>query len=94
MRTKVIVNHANEARESCWTLIQEDDRSLHVQQRAIYPDGVRHERTVPINDFMRENGPPPRALQILIERMFDDAQGPWAGGGARKLTVEQRQEQA
>jgi hypothetical protein len=76
MRTKVIVNHANETRTSCWTLIQDDDRSLHVHQSATYAGGRRHERTVPINDFLRENGPPPEALQTLIDRMFEGAEKP------------------
>ena len=63
---------SNHVRDSLWTLIQNDDGTLHVEQKADYPDGDHRERTVPINDFMKESGPPPRWLQELIDRMFDE----------------------
>ena len=72
MRTRVIATHTNEVRESCWTLIQMDDGTLHVERRAQYADGDQRQRVVPIDDFMREDGPPPRALQAIINRMFAD----------------------
>jgi hypothetical protein len=73
MRTKVIATHSNEVRDSRWTLVQHDDGSLHVAQEAKYhSDDKVLTRSVPINDFLRENGPPPRHLQKLIDRMFDD----------------------
>ena len=73
MKSKVVSHHVNAVRDSRWTLIQEDDGTLHVEQQASYSDGAQHRRVAPINDFMREVGPPPRALQTLIDRMFDDA---------------------
>jgi hypothetical protein len=72
MKRKIITNHTNDVRDSCWTLIQNDDGALHVEQEVEYRDGQRRKRVVPINDFMRENGPPPRALQSLVDRMFND----------------------
>jgi hypothetical protein len=72
MKRKTIADITNEVRHSCWTLIQNDDGTLHVRQQADYPNGDRKERLVPINDFMRETGPPARWLQKLIDRMFDD----------------------
>jgi hypothetical protein len=73
MRRKVIVRKEGELWDSCWPLIQSDDGTLHVEQKADYRGGTHHERVVPINDFLREDGPPPRWLQPLIDRMFDDA---------------------
>jgi hypothetical protein len=74
MRTKVFAARDNEVRDSSWTLVQHDDRSLHVEQEATYhADGQARKRSVPINDFLRENGPPPLALQALVDRMFADA---------------------
>ena len=69
MQKRVIATHTNEVRESCWTLIQMDDGTLHVEQRARYADGDQKQRIVSINDFMRESGPPPRALQPIILRV-------------------------
>jgi hypothetical protein len=63
---------SNEVRDSLWTLIQDDDGALHVEQKADYPDGTHRERVVPINEFMMETGPPPRWLQKFIDRMFDE----------------------
>ena len=50
-----------------------DDGTLHVEQRVQYANGDKDQRIVPINDFMRESGPPPRALQTIINGMFVDA---------------------
>jgi hypothetical protein len=73
MKRKIIASIANDVRDSCWTLIQNDDGTLHVEQEAEYRDGDQKKRIVPINDFMRENGPLPQTLQKLIDRMFKDA---------------------
>lgn len=73
MKRQIIANVTNEVRDSRWTLIQNDDGTLHVEQEAKYWNGNHRRRIVPINDFMREDGPPPRWLQKLIDRMFDDA---------------------
>ena len=73
MKRRIIVEHVNEVRTSRWDLIQQDDGTLHVEQHATDADGTKHRRIVPINDFMHEGGPPPRALQARIDRMFDDA---------------------
>ncbi|MGC1305221.1 MAG: hypothetical protein WA840_22865 [Caulobacteraceae bacterium] len=72
MRQKIIADITNNTRQSRWTLIQEDDGSLHIEQEAEYPTGDHKKRIVPINDFMRETGPPSRQLQKLIDRMFDE----------------------
>jgi len=72
MKTKVIADIRNDVRQSCWTLIQNDDRTLHVQQEVEYRDGGRQKRVLPINEFLIEGGPPPRWLHELIARMFDD----------------------
>ena len=73
MKKTLIASHANELRDSRWSLVQNDDGTLHVEQEAEYADGDRKKRTVAINEFMLEAGPPPRALQKLIDRMFADA---------------------
>jgi hypothetical protein len=72
MKIKVIATRSNELRDSCWRLLQLDDGTLHVEQEAEYRNGERKKRIVPINDFMRESGPPPRWLPKLVDRMFDD----------------------
>jgi hypothetical protein len=71
-KSKEFAHHANEVRESRWRLVQAEDGALYVEQEADYPDIGKKERSVPINDFLRE-GPagPPRELQKLIDRMFD-----------------------
>jgi hypothetical protein len=71
-RSKMFAHHADEVRESWWRLIQAEDGALYVDQEATYRDGEHKQRTVQINDFLRENGPPPRVLQTLIDRMFED----------------------
>ena len=70
MKRKVFAEATNEVRKSLWVLVQSDDRTLHVEQNAQYRDGARHQRTVSINDFMLESGPPPRALQALLDKLF------------------------
>ncbi len=75
MRRKVITTHSNEVRDSCWTLIQFDDLTLHVEQEVIQADGQQMKRITPINDFIREGGPPPRCLQKMIDRMFVNDEG-------------------
>jgi hypothetical protein len=72
MRRKVTADVTNEVRYSRWTLVQNDDGTLHVEQEATYPDGDHKKRVVAINHFMQEAGPPARSLQKLIDRMFDD----------------------
>ena len=72
MRSRVIATRKNEVRESCWTLVQMADRTLHIEQRAEYVDGDCRQRIVPINDFLQEDGPPPRWLQAIIDAMFDN----------------------
>jgi hypothetical protein len=72
MKTVLFASHTGEVRTSRWRLIQNDDGTLHIEQEAEYRDGDRKRRVVPINQFMQEGGPPPRALQKLIDRMFDD----------------------
>ena len=72
MKTVLFKSHTGEVRTSRWHLVQNDDGTLHVEQEAEYRDGDRKRRVVPINEFMQEGGPPPRALQKLIDRMFDD----------------------
>ena len=72
MKRRTIASITNETRTSCWTLIQNEDGTLEVEQEADYPDGAHRKRVVPINEFMLEGGPPPRVLQALIDRMFDD----------------------
>lgn len=67
---------SNEVRDSLWKLIQDDDGALFVEQKADYPDGTHRERVVPINEFMKESGPPPRWLQQFIDRMFDETYAP------------------
>jgi hypothetical protein len=73
MKRTVFAEATNEDRNSCWALVQHDNRTLHVEQEAQYSDGSRRQRTVPINDFMLEGGPPPRALQALLDRLFSDS---------------------
>jgi len=72
MKTKLVAHVANETRASCWTLIQHDDGTLHVEQKAEYAEGEKRQRSVSINDFLKESGPPVRCLQTLIDRMFSD----------------------
>jgi hypothetical protein len=72
LKTKLIADRSSSIRNSRWLLLQNDDGTLHVEQVAEYRHGGRQRRVVPINDFMQENGPPPRELQKLIDRMFDD----------------------
>ena len=62
--------HENDVRKSVWFLVQDDTRALLVEQNAEYADGTAATRSVPINEFMAESGPPPRALQAIIDRMF------------------------
>jgi len=73
MRKRIFAEHTNEIRDSRWTLIQRDDGTLHVEHEAKYLDGDQKRRTVPINEFLLEGGPPPRVLQKVIDRMFEDA---------------------
>jgi hypothetical protein len=72
LKTKIFADHSDSVRFSRWSLIQQDDGTLHVEQEAKYADGNTKRRLLPMNQFMLENGPPPRALQKLIDRMFDD----------------------
>ena len=72
MKKRVFAEHTDETRDSRWTLIQQDDGTLHVEQEAKYPDGNQKRRTVSINEFMLESGPLPRWLQKVIDRMFED----------------------
>ena len=73
-RRRTLATHKDDVRTSCWTLTQNSDRTLHVEQRAQYPGEDERVRTVSINEFMQENGPAPRLLQILIDRMFQEAE--------------------
>ena len=75
-RRRTFVTHDNDVRTSCWTLIQNSDRTLHVEQRAQYPEESEKVRIVSINEFMRENGPPPRLLQTSIDRLFQETEAP------------------
>jgi hypothetical protein len=72
MKTKIFAFHANEVRDSCWILVQNEDGTLFVEQVAKYADETKHRRLVTINDFLQEGGPPPRVLQALVDRMFVD----------------------
>jgi hypothetical protein len=72
MKIVLFASHSGEVRTSWWHLVQKDDGTLHVEQVAEYRDGDHKRRVVPINEFMQEGGPPPRALQKLIDRMFED----------------------
>ena len=77
---RTLATHENDIRTSSWTLIQNSDRTLHVEQRAQYPGEDEKVRTVSINEFMRGNGPPPRLLQTFIDRLFQEAE-PVSGRG-------------
>lgn len=57
MKRRTIANVTNETRKSCWTLVQDDDGALYVEQEAEYPDGDQQKRLVPLNEFMLESGP-------------------------------------
>lgn len=73
-RRRILATHESDVRTSCWTLIQNNDRTLHVEQRAQYPGEEEKVRIVSINEFMQENGPPPKLLQRFIDRMFEEAE--------------------
>jgi len=72
MKKKVFAEATTIERTSHWTLVQNDDRTLYVKQEAEFSDGARKQRTVSINDFMMEGGPPPRELQKLLDALFAD----------------------
>ena len=86
-RRRTLATHENHVRTSCWTLIQNSDRTLHVEQQAQYPGKDEKVRTVSINEFMREDGPPPRLLQKFIDRLFQEAKPVLDGGGSDMPTV-------
>jgi hypothetical protein len=71
MKRTMFAAHENDVRKSVWFLVQDDAGALSVEQNAEYPDGTAATRTISINEFMTESGPPPRALQAIIDRMFD-----------------------
>jgi hypothetical protein len=72
MKRKMFAAYDNELRKSEWFLVQDDIGALLVEQNAVYRDGTIASRLVPINEFMGESSPPSRALQTLIDRLFDD----------------------
>lgn len=71
MKRMMFATHENAVRKSAWFLVQDDAGALLVEQNAEYPDGTVATRTVAINEFMTEGGPPPQALQAIINTMFD-----------------------
>ena len=71
MKRTMFASHENDVRKSVWFFVQDDAGALLVEQNAEYADGTATTRTVPINEFMAEGGPPTRALQAIIDRMFD-----------------------
>jgi hypothetical protein len=73
MKRTMFKAHNNDLRKSEWFLVQDDAGALLVEQNAVYRDGTMASRLVPISEFMGEGGPPPKALQALIDRMFDDS---------------------
>ena len=69
-KTAVITHHTSTQRDSWWYLIQDDDGTLYVEH--VDDLNPNHELTRwTINEFICTADRPGRALQKLIDRMFE-----------------------
>ena len=86
-RRRILATVEDEVRAASWTLIQDSDRTLHLEQRARYFGEKERVRIVRINEFMRENGPVLRLLYMFIDRLFQQAEPASERGQSNMSTV-------
>jgi len=72
-QSRVLHSHMSSQRDSWWYLVQDDNRALFIDyENDVSPEDGR--TRTPINEFIAKdrNGAVGKAIQLLIDRMFED----------------------
>jgi hypothetical protein len=72
-QSRVLHSHMSSQRDSWWYLVQDDNGALFIDyENDVSPEDGR--TRTPINEFIAKdrNGAVGKAIQLLIERMFED----------------------
>jgi hypothetical protein len=72
-QSRVLHSHVSSQRDSWWYLVQDDNGALFIDyENDVSPEDGR--TRTPINEFIAKdrNGAVGKAIQLLIDRMFED----------------------
>lgn len=72
-QSRVLHSHMSSLRDSWWYLVQDDNGALFIDyENDVSPEDGR--TRTPINEFIAKdrNGAVGKAIQLLIDRMFED----------------------
>ncbi|MDE5453674.1 hypothetical protein GWE18_12530 [Bradyrhizobium sp. CSA112] len=72
-QSRVLHSHMSSQRDSWWYLVQDDNGALFIDyENDVSPEDGR--TRTPINEFIAKdrNGAVRKAIQLLIDRMFED----------------------
>jgi hypothetical protein len=72
-QSRVLPSHMSSQRDSWWYLVQDDNGALFIDyENDVSPEDGR--TRIPINEFIAKdrNGAVGKAIQLLIDRMFED----------------------